>query len=162
MEDLEYLPKPFSAAELVAKVREVCLAEPAAVKAPAIALGNGHKTRTSVLVVDSDPDFQAWIEIGLHHRQIDCFCVSDVNEGVGVAAASRPDVILLGVDGTTVVEDSLARLREAQATREVPVYVLTGLPTEYYDTLDVAGALRKPFSLSEIVELVLDPKVHSK
>jgi PAS domain S-box-containing protein len=163
MEDLEYLPKPFDAPELLAKIREVCffVAPPVAkIRVPSADPKPG--AQTSVLVIDPDLDFLAWIEMGLRHRHIDCLGVVDVNEAVGVAGASKPDVIFLGMDSVSGAGEALVRLREAQATREIPVYVLTGLPIEYYEKMDVAGALRKPFSLSDVVDIVLGLKVYSE
>jgi hypothetical protein len=39
----------------------------------------------------------------------------------------------------------------------VPIYVITGRPIEYDTGLGVEGTLRKPFTIGEVVEIVLGP-----
>lgn len=147
------LAKPFSPRELLAKIREACYGESPVSDAPA-AVETPHG-RASVLALDADPDFLAWLETGLQRRKIECYCVSDVNEALGVAEAHPPSLILLDVDATNGDTAELVhRLRGAEATREVPIYVITGLPMEYPEGLGLAGGLRKPFSIGEIEMLV--------
>jgi CheY-like chemotaxis protein len=76
-------------------------------------------------------------------------------EGVERACAEPPDAILLdvmmpGLDGPA----TLARLRDEDATRDIPVILLTAkvqhAERRRWESLDVAGVLAKPFDPLEL------------
>jgi PAS domain S-box-containing protein len=153
-----FLLKPLPAEELLAQVRQACFQE--APTQPVPVPGNGRSARQSILVVDADPDFLAWLETGLARRRVECYAAADVNKAVGLAARCRPGVILVDLDSAdTSPKEMLGVLRASESTKNVPIYVITGLPLEYYEDLGIAGTLRKPFAIGEVVDIVQGPGV---
>lgn len=157
-----HLIKPFTAAELVATVREACFQDISGVGLePPEPVERRHE-RGSVLAIDSDSDFLAWLKAGLRHRQIECSCALDIREAIDVATDCEPDLVLVDIDAANGnAAEFIGQLKEATGPRKVPFYVITGLPLEYYGPLDVAGGLRKPFTIEDVVDIVLGPRVQS-
>ncbi len=161
-EEPHILVKPFSAAEFLAKIQGAAFPEAFDEAREPAPVETGRPRRPRVLVVDSDPDMLAWLEMGLAKRRIDCVCARDVEEGLDRVGGLRPDAVLIDVDSADgAADDAVERLRDAEPTQGVPVYVITGAPLEYHHALGVAGGLRKPFALRDIEDIVLGPRVQS-
>ncbi len=133
-----------------------------ALRAQARLLGRSDPARAFVLVVDDD------LEVGA--------IVADILEGAGFCVGVAQDeaeatVALLGPDSphaAAVVLDLglpadggielLARLRENEKTRDLPVVVLTGQPDREQDIrergLAISAFAAKPVSARRLVELV--------
>jgi CheY-like chemotaxis protein len=104
-----------------------------------------------VLVVDDDTDIREVAKVSLQAvAGWEVLTAEGGEEGAAVAAAERPEAVLLDVmmpdlDGPA----TLARLREDEATRDLPVIFLTAktqdAETERLKALGAAGVLAKPF-----------------
>ncbi|MBN2308728.1 MAG: PAS domain S-box protein, partial [Candidatus Hydrogenedentes bacterium] len=153
------LPKPFTPDALLTRIHQVCLGagETRPPEPPQLPAAE-EKDHPNVLVVDGDADLLEWLEAALRHRRIACRCSTDLQQALAAAAESRPDLIFIDVDAPDENdEDVVDALRGAQCTRDVPIYLLTGLPGELPGDhqAHVAGVLHKPFSIKEIADIIL-------
>ncbi|MFN3388741.1 MAG: response regulator [Allosphingosinicella sp.] len=115
-----------------------------------------------ILYVDDEEDIRevAAMAIGLDPELEVRTCASG-RDALGEAAAWRPDLILLDVmmpemDGPT----TFARLREQEATRDVPVVFITARTqaqeVEAYRALGARGFIAKPFDPMALAATVRD------
>ncbi|MBT3268332.1 response regulator, partial [Candidatus Poribacteria bacterium] len=85
------------------------------------------KQRPKVLHMDDDPDHQALVRAALsHYGDYDVVCAGDGLEGLAMARAEDPDVILMDLmmpelDGLSV----MARMQADNDLRGIPVVFLT-------------------------------------
>lgn len=103
------------------------------------------------LVIDDDDEVREVARVSLELMAgWQVFAAGSGGEGVAVAAAERPDVILVDVmmpdmDGAATVE----ALRAAPTTRDIPVILLTAIARDdqgqRFSGLGVAGVIAKPF-----------------
>lgn len=110
----------------------------------------GSRLRPRVLVVDDDPGIRTMLELALSSRGYAVDAIADQDEGwVG-----RPDVVLLDARlRTTSGREFLATTGLA----DHPAVVLMTARNDaalLADELGVAGAIRKPFDLDELCELI--------
>ena len=114
---------------------------------------------TRVLVVDDEPPIRLLCRVNLEAEGMQVLEASDGPQGVEVARAERPDVILLdvmmpGLDGWRVAEELL----DDDRTRSIPIVFLTAR-AELRDRargLDLGGIdyVTKPFNPIELAPLV--------
>ena len=105
----------------------------------------------TVLLVDDEPDIREVAQMSLSTvAGWDVLTAENGREGVEVAAAELPDAIVLDVmmpelDGPS----TLVRLRELEATRDIPVVFMTAKAQAgeltRFASLGVAGVISKPF-----------------
>ena len=108
---------------------------------------------TRVLVVDDEPQIRKALSVNLRARGYDVDLASTGEEALHLAAARRPDAVLLdlglpGIDGVQVIEG-------LRGWSEVPIIVLSvrGEETDKVAALD-AGAddyVTKPFGMAELL-----------
>jgi two-component system KDP operon response regulator KdpE len=108
---------------------------------------------TSVLVVDDEPQLLRALAINLRAREYEVFTAATGRQALVVAAAQRPDLVVLDlglpdIDGSEVI-------RELRGWSTVPIVILSGRTgsTDKIDALD-AGAddyVTKPFSVDELL-----------
>lgn len=114
-----------------------------------------------ILSVEDDPDFQHLISIALRNQGFEVHYAFTGPEGVEKALSLNPDLILLdmmlpGFSGAEVVR----RLAKNEATRDIPVVVLTAYPTDanfFESRIKALGAvdyLRKPVGMEELVKVM--------
>lgn len=122
-----------------------------------------HKTHYSrfmphkILSIDDSRTIRMIVSRTLKHHDCIVCEASNGEEGLAVAAAQRPDVILLDaampvMDGATV----LARLRENAELKDTPVILLTAESSREntipVTELGVRDCLVKPFKESQLIE----------
>lgn len=95
------------------------------------------------------------IEIVLKHEGFQVLLAEDGEQALNMARAELPDVILLDqmmpkLDGKQV----LSALRERDATRDIPVLVLTGMSRGAPGDWPGADFVGKPFSPGDLVALI--------
>jgi DNA-binding response OmpR family regulator len=115
--------------------------------------------RTRVLVIDDEPPIRLLCRVNLEAEGMQVLEAPDGLEGVDVARAQVPDVILLdvmmpGLDGWRVAEELL----EDERTSEIPIIFLTAR-AELRDRargLDLGGVdyVTKPFNPVDLAPLV--------
>lgn len=105
---------------------------------------------TRVLVIDDDPQIRSVLRRVLGRAGHTCLTAAGAAEGLDLAAASRPDLILLDIglpdaDGRDVMDELHANPR----TADVPVIVISGHVDQYVRIQALeAGAqdvVEKPF-----------------
>ncbi len=103
-----------------------------------------------VLIVEDEPDLRLIVRLSLRERGVAVVEAASGADGVEVARAERPDIVLLDVmmpamDGPTTFE----ALRADATTCRIPVVFLTAkaMPSEIERllALGAAGVLVKPF-----------------
>jgi DNA-binding response OmpR family regulator len=114
-----------------------------------------ERERPVVLVADDDPDILRLVAFRLERAGYDVVQAADGEEALRVATELEPDLAVLDVMMPKLTGyDVTRRLREAEATKRMPVILLTARVQE----ADVArgfeaGAddyLKKPFSPQEL------------
>ncbi len=108
----DYLGKPYDTAFVIARVRELSGAAP---------------MRSLILLVDDSPTFRATLAEALAAAGYATITASDGAEGLRLAAASRPQAIV--VDGVMPVMDGatvIRRIRLDPTLRATPCVLLTG------------------------------------
>ncbi len=111
--------------------------------------------RPKVLVIDDSRTTRAFIRSGLADEDVTLVFASNGDEGLALAHAEAPDVILLDVEmpGTSGFE-VCARLKADERTMRIPVIFLTGhtSTTEKVRGLDLGAVdyVTKPFEPAEL------------
>ncbi len=154
--DVLFLMKPFGARRLVAFLRTACFGEE---PVELVKKEKGEKKASHVglrvLVVDPDPHLLEWIEVALDYRGVACCCAPDILAGLDIAKKEPPDVVLVDVDmPEEQAGQRVTQLLEAQTTAGAQVYVMTGMPNYRPAVRGVAGVLRKPFSVNDIIKVL--------
>lgn len=112
-------------------------------------------SRPLILVAEDDFNVRLTLEIVLEDEGFDILLAVDGEEALRAARSSHPDVILLDqimpkLDGKQV----LAALRQDEATRDIPVLVLSGMERGVPDDWPGAHFVGKPFSPEELVRRI--------
>ena len=108
-----------------------------------------------VLVAEDDASVRMTIEFVLRDEGFEVLLAEDGEQALKTAQAELPDVILLDqmmpkLDGKQV----LNALREDITTRDIPVFVLTGMARGAPEEWPGAQFVGKPFSPDELVVLI--------
>jgi CheY-like chemotaxis protein len=87
------------------------------------------RERAVILIVDDTPDGRDIYSLYLQHRGFTVLTARDGNEGVEVARAEQPDLVIMDIamarlDGIAATK----RLKRDARTRRIPVIVLTAYP----------------------------------
>lgn len=108
-----------------------------------------------ILIVEDDAAIRATLVEVLAGEGYRVREASDGAEALAAVGAERPDLVVLDLhmpvmDGRTFVE----RLRAAEATRAVPVVLMTGATLAAEPVAGVSAVLVKPFRLEALVATV--------
>lgn len=111
--------------------------------------------RPRVLVAEDDASVRLTLEFVLEDEGFEVLQAEDGEQALRMALDDRPDVILLDqvmpkMDGRQV----LSALRESDATRDIPVFVLSGMSRTSPDEWSGAYFVGKPFAPDELVERI--------
>jgi DNA-binding response OmpR family regulator len=113
----------------------------------------------TILVAEDDPALLRSFLIRLGSQGYEVLCASDGAQAVALAAARRPDMLILDVhlpagDGFSV-QDSVRKMSDMD---RVPILYVTGDDSqslhEMSEDSGVQWLLRKPFSSVELLEVV--------
>lgn len=112
-------------------------------------------SRPLVLVAEDDFNVRLTLEIVLEDEGFDILLAVDGEEALEAARSSHPDVILLDqimpkLDGKQVLQ----ALRADEATRDIPVLVLSGMERGVPEDWPGAQFVGKPFSPEELVRRI--------
>jgi len=108
-----------------------------------------------VLFIDADPGLLEWAETALYRRQIPCFCASTPDKALAIAEKEPPSVIFVDVDGPGMrAAEQVGVLFRDHTSSHPPVYIMTGLPEDVEAPNGIAGVLRKPFDINELVNII--------
>ncbi|HZQ25807.1 MAG TPA: response regulator [Terriglobales bacterium] len=96
-----------------------------------------------ILIVEDSRMLQAGMKRALVHAGHEVLLAADGKEGLSVARQNLPDLILLDMmlpvmPGTEV----LSALKKDASTKQIPIFVLSGLSQKNEDKLLSAGAAR--------------------
>lgn len=108
-----------------------------------------------VLVAEDDASVRLTIEFVLADEGFQVLLAEDGEQALDLARSELPDVILLDqimpkLDGKQV----LKALRAESATRDIPVFVLTGMARGSAEDWPGAQFVGKPFSPDDLVRLI--------
>lgn len=108
-----------------------------------------------VLVVDDSQDVQRLLRARLRSEDLDLICADNGADGVTMARARLPAIILLDLDMPDVDGFEVLRaLKDDQRTLEIPVIVLSGLQNaqDKVTAFDLGAVdyITKPFDLMEL------------
>jgi DNA-binding response OmpR family regulator len=113
--------------------------------------------KKKVLVVDDEEDFAKALKIRLKANGYDVVLAHDSIQAIMMASQEKPDLIILdimipGEDGFGVTE----RLKQAEATRPIPIIFLTGVPGgegRAYRS-GASAYIMKPYDPEELLETI--------
>lgn len=110
---------------------------------------------TKVLVAEDDASVRLTIEFVLQDEGFEVFLAEDGEQALEIAQAELPDVILLDqimpkLDGKQVLHALLAN----ESTKDIPVFVLTGMARGAPEEWPGAKFVGKPFSPDDLVRLI--------
>lgn len=108
-----------------------------------------------VLVAEDDASVRLTIEFVLADEGFQVLLAEDGEQALDLARSELPDVILLDqimpkLDGKQV----LKALRAEEQTRDIPVFVLTGMARGAAEDWPGAQFVGKPFSPDDLVRLI--------
>lgn len=108
-----------------------------------------------VLVAEDDPSVRMTLELVLDLEDFEVIVAVDGEQALAAARTQSPDVILLDqmmpkMDGKQV----LSALRQDEATRAIPVLVLSGMARLSGDEWEGAEFVGKPFSPDDLVRRI--------
>jgi CheY-like chemotaxis protein len=102
-----------------------------------------------ILIIDDEKDMRVYLSTLFRKAGYDTETAADGEEGVGLAESGRPDLITLDI---LMPKGSGMRayrgLRTSEATRQIPIVVLTGL-TRLDDFFGDLGDLPRPDAIVE-------------
>ena len=109
-------------------------------------------TRPCVLLIEDAPDLARFVAVVLKRESIDCIVAGDGEEGLAMARAARPHLILLDVMLPGMSGEEVCRILKTEAAlRKIPVVLLTALGEERSRRIaEEAGAdgwMAKPIDL---------------
>lgn len=110
-----------------------------------------------VLVVDDSDLIRQVARLAMGREGWEVLVAPSGEEGLGIAAAERPDAVLLdvfmdGIDGP----ETLERLRADEATRDIPVLFMTARDEGELDLAGAQGVIPKPFAVDRLAGQVAD------
>ena len=108
-----------------------------------------------ILVAEDDPSVRLTLEFVLKDEGFEVLCASNGEEALAHALEARPSIILLDqimpkMDGKEV----LAALRKDDSTKDIPVFVLSGMGRGSKNDWPGAQFIGKPFSPDELVSRI--------
>ena len=111
--------------------------------------------RPRVLIAEDDPSVRMTLEFVLEDEGFSVLMAEDGAEALRIAGEELPDVILLDqvmpkMDGRGV----FSALRSSDATRTIPVLVLTGMAKSTEEEWPGAHFVGKPFSPDDLIERI--------
>jgi DNA-binding response OmpR family regulator len=110
-----------------------------------------------ILVVDDDVPVLTLMRTMLREFGFEPRTASNSSAAIEAARASSPDLVLLdkNIPGASLTE-MIRALRGEGGLRGVPIVILSGEPVESDEisSLGVAGAVMKPFDVTELVERI--------
>jgi CheY-like chemotaxis protein len=113
-----------------------------------------------ILVVDDDPDFVESTRLMLEPNGYEVISAADSEEGLSKLAEEEPDLVILDVIMSTVL-DGLSmsqQMNEVPEYKEVPILMVTSIantdyaalfPTDEY--INIHGFLSKPISADQLL-----------
>jgi DNA-binding response OmpR family regulator len=115
-------------------------------------------SRARILVVGDEPDIVSVVEFRLKLANYSVVTAFSAKEGLGRAAAARPDLILVdvnaqGMNGHEMIE----RLRDDPALRHIPAISLTTRHEDEDRVVRACGAsdsLAKPFDFRRLLDRI--------
>lgn len=110
-----------------------------------------------ILVVDDDVPVLTLMRTMLREFGFEPRTASNSSAAIEAARTSSPDLVLLdkNMPGTSLT-DTIRSLRGEGGLRGVPIVILSGEPVDPDEiaSLGVAGAVMKPFDVTELVERI--------
>ena len=109
----------------------------------------------SVLIAEDDPGIRLTLEVVLGEEDFDIHFAANGEEALDLARRLRPKVMVVDhmmprKDGRAVVEE----LKADEATRRIPIVILSGVARGEEQDWRGAEFLGKPFSPDELVDRI--------
>jgi CheY-like chemotaxis protein len=108
-----------------------------------------------ILIVDDDPVIVKYLSSLFENNGYEVDVASDGVEGAERVKESRPDLITLDLDMPREWGPRFYRkLTKSKELKEIPVIVISGLPSSKYSLKKAAAHLSKPFDPDELLDIV--------
>jgi DNA-binding response OmpR family regulator len=123
-------------------------------------------SNATILVVDDEADLRNTIQTRLKWNKFNVFTASNGQEGLDMAAAEKPDLILLDNNMPVMTGiEMLSHLRENPDLEKTPVIMVTAIcdaqDIEAASFYEVADYVTKPFDFADLmtkITKILDKK----
>lgn len=113
---------------------------------------------SSVLVIEDDPEMRSLLVLVLEEKGYTAYAAADGGEGLAVARATRPDLILLDMKMPVMDGREFARRYRTAHEGRAPIVVMTGADDPRGDAAEIgaAGWLDKPVELEDLFRVLSD------
>jgi CheY-like chemotaxis protein len=114
-----------------------------------------------VLVADDEIHIIHVVAIKLRNNGYEVIAANNGAEAYDLACREKPDIVVTDCQMPVMTGlELIAKLREDQRTKEIPVVLLTArsfaVSPEQQESLGVASCLSKPFSPKELLKTIQD------
>ena len=119
--------------------------------------------KAKILVVDDDPDFVEYLRTVLEANQYKVVSAGNSDQGMLVLSRERPDLVVLDVIMSSVL-DGLSmsqRMADDAALRQVPIVMVTSIANTDYlalfptdESIHIDAFLTKPIAPSELLRQI--------
>ncbi len=119
--------------------------------------------KAKILVVDDDPDFVEYLRTVLEANQYKVVSAGNSDQGMLVLSRERPDLVVLDVIMSSVL-DGLSmsqRMADDAAFRQVPIVMVTSIANTDYlalfptdESIHIDAFLTKPIAPSELLRQI--------
>lgn len=114
-----------------------------------------------VLVADDEIHIIHVVAIKLRNNGYEVIAANNGAEAYDLACREKPDIVVTDCQMPVMTGlELIAKLREDQRTKEIPVILLTArsfaVSPEQQESLGVASCLSKPFSPKELLKTIQD------
>lgn len=152
------LEKPFTPNRFAASVRAACFDEPLPEEIDESKPAQTRQERKHVLLVDSDPGMQEWMEIFCRNRHIPVRCVYSAHQAAALPHDYSPDLVFVDADiAPGHFEDRMGILMDDVRLSRAKIYLMAGKAIPPPPGGNVAGVIKKPFSTHDIEGLLAAP-----
>lgn len=108
-----------------------------------------------ILIIDDDPVIVTYLSSLFENNGYQVAVASNGIEGAEVVKKNRPDLITLDLDMPREWGPRFYRkLTKDKALRDIPVVVISGLPSSKYSLKKAVAHLNKPFDPDELLDIV--------
>jgi DNA-binding response OmpR family regulator len=108
----------------------------------------------TIMVVDDEEDIRETLAYYLKSQGFNVLTCYDGLDAWETLCVSKPDLVLLDLSMPRMSgEDFLLKCRKKEEFRQLPIIVISAVADTLKDK-SVLGAVRKPFSLKQIQELI--------
>ena len=120
-------------------------------------------SKAKILVVDDDPDFVAYTRMVLESEDYEVVSAGNSDQGLRVLAGEKPDLVILDVIMSSVLDglNMSQRMAEDAMYRQVPILMVTSIANTDYlalfptdESIHIDAFITKPIAPKELLRQI--------